>query len=86
MGRAQWSKGEPLATGLAVDQPIGGLLIDLERRGLLDETIVVFASEFGRTPGSQSTDGRDHHIFGFSVWMAGGGLKRGIVVTAPPTR
>jgi hypothetical protein len=64
---------------LAVDQPIGGLLEDLERRGLLDETLVVFATEFGRTPGSQGSDGRDHHIFGFSVWMAGGGLKRGVV-------
>jgi uncharacterized protein (DUF1501 family) len=64
---------------LAVDQPIGGLLEDLDRRGLLDETLVVFATEFGRTPGSQGSDGRDHHIFGFSVWMAGGGLKRGIV-------
>ncbi len=64
---------------LAVDQPIGGLLEDLNRRGLLDETLVVFASEFGRTPGSQGSDGRDHHIFGFSVWMAGGGLKQGVV-------
>lgn len=64
---------------LAVDQPIGGLLEDLERRGLLDETLVIFASEFGRTPGSQGSDGRDHHIFGFTVWMAGGGLKRGVV-------
>ena len=64
---------------LAVDQPIGGLLVDLERRGLLDETLVVFATEFGRTPGSQGSDGRDHHIFGFTVWMAGGGLKRGVV-------
>ncbi len=64
---------------LAVDQPIGGLLADLDRRGLLDETLVIFASEFGRTPGSQGSDGRDHHIFGFSVWMAGGGLKRGVV-------
>jgi len=63
----------------AVDQPIGGLLTDLDRRGLLDETLVVFATEFGRTPGSQGSDGRDHHIFGFSVWMAGGGLKRGVV-------
>jgi len=63
----------------AVDQPIGAMLTDLERRGLLDETLVVFATEFGRTPGSQGSDGRDHHIFGFSVWMAGGGLKRGIV-------
>jgi Protein of unknown function (DUF1501) len=64
---------------LAVDRPIGGLLEDLDRRGLLDETLVVFASEFGRTPGSQGSDGRDHHIFGFSVWLAGGGLKRGVV-------
>jgi uncharacterized protein (DUF1501 family) len=63
---------------LAVDQPVGGLLEDLNRRGLLDETIVIFASEFGRTPGTQGADGRDHHIFGFSVWMAGGGIKGGI--------
>jgi hypothetical protein len=62
-----------------VDQPIAALLEDLNRRGLLDETLVVFATEFGRTPGSQGSDGRDHHIFGFSVWMAGGGLKGGIV-------
>jgi hypothetical protein len=64
---------------LAVDQPIGALLEDLDQRGLLDETLVVFATEFGRTPGSQGSDGRDHHIFGFSVWMAGGGLKGGVV-------
>ncbi|MEX1042279.1 MAG: DUF1501 domain-containing protein [Pirellulaceae bacterium] len=63
----------------AVDQPISGLLHDLDRRGLLEETLVVFGTEFGRTPGSQGADGRDHHIFGFSVWMAGGGLKRGVV-------
>ena len=50
----------------------------LDRRGLLDETIVVFASEFGRTPGSQGGTGRDHHIFGFSVWMAGGGIRGGM--------
>jgi hypothetical protein len=64
---------------LAVDQPISALLEDLDQRGLLDETLVVFATEFGRTPGSQGSDGRDHHIFGFTVWMAGGGLKGGIV-------
>ncbi len=63
----------------AVDQPIGALLEDLSRRGLLEETIVVFATEFGRTPGSQGSDGRDHHIYGFSVWMAGGGIKGGVV-------
>lgn len=63
---------------LQVDQPIGALLLDLERTGLLEETLVVFATEFGRTPGTQGADGRDHHIFGFSVWMAGGGIKGGI--------
>lgn len=63
----------------AVDQPVAALLEDLSRRGLLEETLVVFATEFGRTPGSQGSDGRDHHIFGFSVWMAGGGIKGGLV-------
>jgi hypothetical protein len=72
-------KANHTKNALAVDQPIGGLLEDLERRGLLDETLVVFGTEFGRTPGSQGSDGRDHHIYGFSVWMAGGGLKRGVV-------
>ncbi len=62
-----------------VDLPTAGLLKDLKQRGLLQDTIVVFATEFGRTPGSQGADGRDHHPFGFSVWMAGGGLKGGIV-------
>ncbi len=63
---------------LAVDQPIAGLLTDLDRRGLLAEPLVVFATELGRNPGSQGSDGRDHHIFGFSVWLAGGGIKGGI--------
>lgn len=63
----------------AVDKPIAGLIQDLKRRGLLEETIVVFATEFGRTPGTQGSDGRDHHIFGFSVALAGGGLKGGVV-------
>ncbi|MCU0720838.1 MAG: DUF1501 domain-containing protein, partial [Pirellula sp.] len=71
-------KANHTANAAAVDQPIGGLLSDLAQRGLLDETLVVFASEFGRTPGSQGSDGRDHHIFGFSVWLAGGGIKGGI--------
>ncbi|HUG90862.1 MAG TPA: DUF1501 domain-containing protein [Planctomycetaceae bacterium] len=62
-----------------VDQPIAALLADLKQRGLLDETLVVFATEFGRTPGAEQSDGRDHHPYGFSVWMAGGGLKRGVV-------
>ena len=62
-----------------VDQPIAGLLRDLKRRGLLDDTLVVWMTEFGRSPGGQGSNGRDHHPFGFSAWMAGGGLKRGVV-------
>lgn len=62
-----------------VDKPIAGLLKDLKQRGLLDETIVVWATEFGRTPGAEASNGRDHHPFGFSVWMAGGGIKAGVV-------
>ena len=61
-----------------VDQPIAGLLRDLKLRGMLDETLVVWATEFGRTPGAERSDGRDHHPYGFSVWMAGGGLKGGV--------
>lgn len=62
-----------------VDQPIAGLLKDLKQRGLLDDTLVVFATEFGRTPGAEGTNGRDHHPYGFSVWLAGGGIKGGVV-------
>lgn len=62
-----------------VDLPIAGLIKDLKSRGLLEETIVVFGTEFGRTPGSQGQNGRDHHPYGFSVWMAGGGIKGGTV-------
>jgi hypothetical protein len=60
-----------------VDQPIAALLTDLKSRGLLDETLVLWAGEFGRTPFSQAGDGRDHNPFGFSVWMAGGGVRGG---------
>ncbi|MSR59128.1 MAG: DUF1501 domain-containing protein [Planctomycetaceae bacterium] len=62
-----------------VDKPFAGLLKDLKQRGLLDETIVVLGTEFGRTPGAQGGDGRDHHPYGFSVVMAGGGIKGGVV-------
>jgi len=62
-----------------VDLPVAGLVRDLKQRGLLDETIVVFSTEFGRTPCVQGTDGRDHHNYGFSIWMAGGGIRGGIV-------
>lgn len=61
------------------DQPIAALLQDLKQRGLLDETLVVWGSEFGRTPLGQGSDGRDHHPFAFSMWMAGGGAKGGTV-------
>jgi hypothetical protein len=62
-----------------IDQPIAGLIRDLKRRALLDDTIVVLATEFGRTPGAQGGDGRDHHIYGFSALLAGGGIKGGTV-------
>ena len=61
-----------------VDKPIAGLLKDLKQRGMLDDTLVVWATEFGRTPGAEKSDGRDHHPYGFSVWMAGGGVKGGV--------
>lgn len=66
----------------AVDQPIAGLLTDLKCRGLLDSTIVLWAGEFGRTPFAQGSDGRDHNPFGFSVWLAGGGFRGGMVYGA----
>ncbi|HEV3144955.1 MAG TPA: DUF1501 domain-containing protein [Gemmataceae bacterium] len=62
----------------AVDQPIAALLKDLKARGLLESTLVVWAGEFGRTPFAQGSDGRDHNPFGFSIWLAGGGVKPGI--------
>ena len=66
----------------AVDRPIAGLLRDLKARGLLAETLVLWAGEFGRTPMAQGSDGRDHNPFGFSVWLAGGGVKAGTVYGA----
>jgi hypothetical protein len=60
-----------------VDQPIAGLLKDLKRRGMLEDTLVVFGTEFGRTPGAEGT-GRDHHPQGFSGWLAGGGVRGGV--------
>ena len=60
-----------------VDQPIAALLKDLKQRGLLESTIVIFSGEFGRTPFSQGSDGRDHNPYGFSLWVAGGGFKAG---------
>jgi hypothetical protein len=62
-----------------VDRPIAGLLKDLKRRGMLSDTLVVWTTEFGRSPGAEGATGRDHHPYAFSVWMAGGGLKGGVV-------
>ena len=67
------------AMGNQVDQPIAALIKDLKTHGLLDETLIVWAGEFGRTPFSQGSNGRDHNPFGFSIWMAGGGVKGGTV-------
>lgn len=61
-----------------VDRPIAGLLTDLDRRGLLDDTLVVWGSEFGRTPTAENTDGRNHHPQAFTMWMAGGGVRNGL--------
>ena len=63
----------------AVDQPIAGLLKDLKARGLLDDTLVLWGGEFGRSPTAQGKDGREHHPFGFTMWMAGGGVRGGMV-------
>jgi hypothetical protein len=63
----------------ATDKPVAGLLDDLKGRGLLDETLVVWGGEFGRTPTAEGTNGREHHPFGFTMWLAGGGVKRGHV-------
>ena len=60
-----------------VDRPIAGLLQDLKQRGLLDETLILWGGEFGRTPTSQGNDGRDHNHYGFTTWLAGGGSKGG---------
>jgi hypothetical protein len=81
---ASWDQHGNLAHDLAwnaraVDQPIAALIRDLKQRGLLDDTLVVWGSEFGRTPLGQGSDGRDHHPHAFSLWMAGGGVKGGYV-------
>jgi hypothetical protein len=65
-----------------VDRPMAGLLRDLKARGLLEDTLVVWGGEFGRTPTAQGNDGREHHPFGFTMWLAGGGIKGGQVYGA----
>ena len=66
----------------ASDKPIAGLLTDLKSRGLLDQTLVVWGGEFGRTPFNEKGDGRDHNPWGFTIWMAGGGIKGGQTIGA----
>ncbi len=81
-GHDRWDQHSNLKKGHsdnahAVDQPIAGLLKDLKSRGMLEDTLVVFAMEFGRTPFAQGKDGRDHNPSAFSIWMAGAGIKGG---------
>lgn len=87
VGADRWDQHSGLKSGhennaRAVDQPIAALLTDLKARGLLDTTLVVWAGEFGRTPMAQGSDGRDHNPYGFTIWMAGGGIKGGTVYGA----
>ena len=86
-GAGSWDAHGALKAGHSklcsqVDRPIAALIKDLKQRGLLDETIVVIGTEFGRTPGAQGSDGRDHHPYGFSVALAGGGIKGGLAYGA----
>ena len=79
----RWDQHSALVDGhtknaRSVDRPIAALLQDLKQRGLLDETLVVWCGEFGRTPFAQGTDGRDHNPYGFTIWLAGGGIKGGV--------
>jgi hypothetical protein len=87
VGVDRWDQHDGLKKGHennahAVDQPIAALLKDLKSRGLLDDTLVLWGGEFGRTPFAQGNDGRDHDQFGFTIWMAGGGVKKGHVYGA----
>ncbi len=80
----RWDQHSGLVAGhtknsRSVDKPIAGLLKDLKTRGLLDSTLVVWTGEFGRTPFAQGTNGRDHNPFGFTTWLAGGGIKGGVI-------
>jgi hypothetical protein len=87
VGADRWDQHSNLRDGhernsRAVDRPIAGLLRDLKARGLLSRTLVLWAGEFGRTPMAQGSDGRDHNPFGFTVWLAGGGVKGGTIYGA----
>lgn len=83
----RWDQHSNLKDGhtknaLAVDQPISALLTDLKQRGLLEQTLVLWGGEFGRTPFAQGGNGRDHNPFGFTMWMAGGGVRGGSIYGA----
>ncbi len=87
VGHDRWDQHSGLKQGhadnaRATDKPIAGLLKDLKSRGLLDETLVIWGGEFGRTPMAQGSDGRDHNPFGFTMWLAGGGVKGGTIYGA----
>ncbi len=87
VGHDRWDQHGNLKDGheknaRAVDKPIAGLLADLKAKGLLDETLVIWGGEFGRTPMAQGADGRDHNPFGFTMWLAGGGIKGGTIYGA----
>jgi hypothetical protein len=75
-------KGNHEGQAKKIDQPIAGLITDLDQRGLLDSTLLVWVGEFGRTPIRQGSNGRDHHPYGFSAWMAGGGISGGQTIGA----
>lgn len=82
VNHTDWDQHSNLLAGhaknaLAVDRPIAGLLSDLKQRGLLDDTLVIWGGEFGRTPNTEGKNGRDHNTAAFSMWLAGGGVKRG---------
>ena len=67
-----------MAFGILLDQPIAALLTDLKQRGLLEDTLVLWDGEFGRTPTAEGTNGQEHHPFSFTMWLAGGGIQGGM--------
>jgi uncharacterized protein (DUF1501 family) len=84
VNHTDWDQHSNLVAGheknaRSVDRPIAGLLTDLKRRGLLEDTLVIWGGEFGRTPNTQGTNGRDHNTAAFSMWLAGGGVKPGYI-------
>src|SRR5204863_1936045 len=86
-GVLQWDAHEDIEENhirmaAQTDQPVAALMKDLKQRGMLEETLVVWGGEFGRSPEAQGGKGRDHHNLGFTMWMAGGGIKGGQVVGA----